>query len=245
MRTTRRRSALRHGVIAAALLAGLQVAPALAAPITLRLSRRLTEVCDTFPARVGTCTPDNTLVRFAITYDPDTLVLDVSRPDHPTLRTPVPPEYTISLPRLDDPWGGPITRTGQASAEFEGDPIGSRRASGAKILDADFLPGCTAGGQCDRSWLTSLEFGNFFRGDPIGTPGPDDFAAALRHSGGPGSWFLFMTVASYTPAGGGDRVTLPESRLYYSAVPEPAAAGLVLVALAAAGLRRRRMSARR
>ena len=40
-------------------------------------------------------------------------------------------------------------------------------------------------------------FGNFFGGNPIGVPGADDFAAMLRHGGGAGSWFLFMTVAWY------------------------------------------------
>lgn len=214
-------------------------APSQAAPVTLELTRRLTEVCDSFPPMFGSCTPDRRVVEIHVTYDPDTLVLDTSRPGELRLRTDGPLVYDISLPAMTDPWGGVITRQSEASAEFAGVPLGTRRASGLQIIDTDLkTPGCTVDGKCDRGWLTSLEFGNFFGGNPIGVPGADDFAAMLRHNGGAGSWFLFMTVAWYTPLGGTERVFLPESRWYYAAAPEPVPVILMPLALGMLALRR-------
>ncbi len=221
------------------LLLALCVLPCQAAPITIAGTQRLTEVCDTFPANVGSCTPDDRLVKFSFTYDPDTLVLDVSRPDEPTLRTAGPLSYEISLPALDDPWGGVITREAHASVEFGGDPTGTRRQWGLHILDSDLQDGCSLDGICDRGWLTVFEFVKFGPGLPVDVPRAEDFEQMFHTSGGPGSSFVFMTVAWYTPIGGTERIYLPESRLYFSDVPEPAIAILTPLGVTAFALRRR------
>jgi hypothetical protein len=216
----------------------LDALPCLASPITVTGTRRLTEVCDTFPASVGSCTPDSTLVKYSFTYDPDTLVLDLSRPGTPTLITGGPLTYEVSLPALDDPWGGVITREANASVEFGGEPAGTARQWGLQILDSDIQDGCTADGICDRGWLTHFGFVNFGHGAPVVVPRIEDFIEQMSHaSGGPGGSFVFMTVAWYTPIGGTERIYLPESRLYVSDVPEPALFLLTPLALTAFALR--------
>ena len=228
----------RGSVCACALLA-VQALPVQAAPITVNLQKRLTAVCDAFPVDLAACTPDHTLVRFSITYDPDTLVLDLSDPHKALLSTDGPLGYDISLPALDDPWGGLITRESHASAEFEGGPLGSERAFGARILDWDHSPGCTPDGLCDRWWMTSLEFVNFFKGTPVVSPSAADFDAMFRQSGGAGSAFGFMTVAWYTPIGETEPRYLPGSRFYYSDIPEPQLNFLLAAGFTALGLLRR------
>ncbi len=186
-----------------------------AAPVTIHYVKRLTLVCDQFPVDLNACTPDDSVVRFSITYDPDTLVLDESSPYRTILRT-TSVSYTISIAPLEDPWGGTILRSSSASAEFEGTPLGTRREVHIQVMDWDNRPECTSDGICDRWWITVIELDNFFEGDAVGTPTAADFKAALKKPGGPGSVFDFMTVASYTPVGTLDRVYLPASRFYYS-----------------------------
>ena len=208
-------------------------------PITVNLARRLTVVCDTLPADISTCPADHSRVDFSITFDLDTFVFEQTA-HSAEWRTTGPLSYTISLPALDDPWGGAVTRQGEASVRFEfNPPIGTFRGAGVRIGDFDSPVGCSAAGECDRQWSTYFEWIVRMDGPP-GIPTRDDFLAMIVYPEGSKSTLAFLTQASYRPLGENTRVYLPGSRFYFADVPEPSSFLLLASALAALAGRRRR-----
>jgi hypothetical protein len=220
----------------AALLA-LQALPVQAAPITVHLEKRLTFVSD-IPTHLGSFIPDDTLVSLDITYDPETLVV-LYEGYGAEIHTTGPVSYEISLPALEDPWGGPVEHVGAAWVQFyeEGE-----RGLVVDIQDRYVIPGCTPDGKCNRRWFTGLLLGIPAYGPPVVSPTAADFNEMFRHLGEPNSGFNFSTSACYNPPDGSSGTCLPGSRIYAAVTyeaPEPQLNLLLAAGFTALGLLRR------
>jgi hypothetical protein len=197
-----------------------------AAPLTVDFVRRLTYVCDLPVFDTNLCPSDNSIVNFSVTYDPDTLVVLDGPGGERIVQTTGPLSYTISIPALDIPWGGPIIRFDESATLTYLTP----NVAALQLVIHDFSP------DADAAWDTRFGLGLLFSPDVAPGSPADEFYAALTHDWVPGDFF-YMSYRTFI-RNYSDNSFEPGSRLYYTEVPEPAAGALLITALVGAAWRR-------
>jgi hypothetical protein len=236
----RRRTVLLILILGAILLTGRSTE---AAPVTLNLHMRLTEVCDFNGVIVLSCTPgSNAILPWSVTYD-DTADFLLFVPGF--LWQMINPAYAFVVPfaALEDPFGSPPAPEGTIFTEFgdAGPGLTSDRSLDLSVGAGEEGELCFPAGICGPGfWGSGLDV----RIESLtatlhpAPPGAADVERFFRMGHGD---IEFRTFGYFIDPEG-QRVSLPGSRYYRARIPEASTISMLAIGLSCVGLRWRRLS---